>query len=123
MFIKCNSYNKRKYLKFTDFIKSHKNVYQSKIYKDFRLFGQVSLTGTLVRTVHVFSIDIGMEFGMKKCGMFIMKRGKVVHCEGIMLPNNEVMKKVEKEGYTYLGIVGLDKINEDEMKKKNNKGI
>ena len=31
-------------------------------------------------------------------------------CEGEMLPNNEVMKEVEKEGYTYLGIVELDKI-------------
>ena len=39
-------------------------------------------------------------------------------CEGEMLPNNEVMKEVEKEGYTYLGIVELDKIKEDEMKKK-----
>ena len=73
---------------------------------------------TLVRTVHVFSTDIGMEFGMKKCGIVTMKRGNVVICEGIMLPNNEVMKDVEKEGYAYLGIVELDKIKEDEMKKK-----
>ena len=71
-----------------------------------------------MRTVHVFSTDIGMEFGMKKCGILTMKRGKVVRCEGIMLPNNEVMKEVEKEGYTYLGIVELDKIKENEMKKK-----
>ena len=47
-----------------------------------------------------------------------MKRGKVVRCEGIKLPNNEVMKEVEKEGYTYLGIVELDKIKENEMKDK-----
>ena len=73
---------------------------------------------TLVRTVHVFSTDIGMEFGMKKCGILTMKRRRVVRCEGVMLPNNEVMKEVEKEGYTYLGIVELDKIKEDEMKKK-----
>ena len=73
-----------------------------------------------MRTVHVFSTDIGIEFGMKKCGILTMKRGKVVRCEGIilMLPNNEVMKEVEKEGYTYLGIVELDKIKENEWKKK-----
>ena len=47
-----------------------------------------------------------------------MKRGKVVRCEGIKLPNTEVMKEVEKEGYTYLGIVELDKIKENEMKEK-----
>ena len=37
---------------------------------------------TLVRTAHVFSTDIGMEFGMKKCGIRTVKRGKVVRCEG-----------------------------------------
>ena len=29
---------------------------------------------TLVRTVHVFGTDTGMEFGMKKCGILTMKR-------------------------------------------------
>ena len=72
---------------------------------------------TLVRTIHGFTTDIGMEFGMKKCRILTMKRGKVVRCEGIKLPNCEVMKEVEKEGYTNLGIVGLDKIKENEMKK------
>ena len=37
---------------------------------------------TLVRTVHAFSSDIGMEFGIKICGILTMKRGKVVICEG-----------------------------------------
>ena len=32
----------------------------------------------VVRTVHVFSTEIRIEFGMKKCGILIMKRGKVV---------------------------------------------
>ena len=31
----------------------------------------------LVRTVHVFSTDTRKEFGMKKCGIIYMKRGKV----------------------------------------------
>ena len=52
---------------------------------------------------------------MKKYGILTMKRGKVVRCEGIKLPNNDV---VEKKGYTYLGIVELDKIEENEMKEK-----
>ena len=73
---------------------------------------------TLVRTVHVFSTDIGMEFGMKKCGVLTMKRGKVVRCEGIKLLNNEVMKEVEKEGYTNVDILELDKIKKNEMKEK-----
>ena len=70
-----------------------------------------------MKTVHVFSTDIGMEFGMKKCGTLTINRGKVVRCEGIKLPNSNIMKEVEKEGYTYLGIVALDKIKENEMKE------
>ena len=73
---------------------------------DFKLFAKSEeQIDTLVRTVHVYSNVIGIEFGMKKCGILTMKRGKVVRCEGIMLPNNEVIEEVEKEGYTYLGIV------------------
>ena len=41
-----------------------------------------------------------------------MKRGKVVRCEGIRLPNCEVMKEVEKEECKCLGIIELDKIKE-----------
>ena len=38
--------------------------------------------------------------------------------QDIELPNGETMKEVEQEGYTYLGIVELDKIKESEMKEK-----
>ena len=75
-------------------------------------------TNTLVRTVYVFSTDIGMEFGIKKCGILTMKRGKTVKSEGIWLPYGEVMKQIGQEGYTYLGIIELDKIKETEMKEK-----
>ena len=75
-------------------------------------------TNTLVRTVHVFSTDIGMEFGIKKCGILTMKRGKIVKSEGIKLPDGEVMKQVGQEGYTYVGIIELDKVKETEMKEK-----
>ena len=53
---------------------------------------------TLVRTVYIFSTDIAMEFGMKKCGILTIKKRRVVRCGGIKLPNSEVMKEVEKEG-------------------------
>ena len=75
-------------------------------------------TNTLVRTVYVFRTDIGMKFGIKKCGILTMKRGKIVKSEGIKLPDGEVMKQVGQEGYTYLGIIELDKIKETEMKEK-----
>ena len=56
----------------------------------------------LVRTVCLYVFcDIRMEFGMKRHGILTIKRGKVVWCEGIKLPNSEGMKEVEKEGYTH----------------------
>ena len=50
-----------------------------------------------------------MEFGLRKCSVVTLKRGKIARCEGVELPDDEVMKEVEQEGYTYLGIVELDK--------------
>ena len=49
----------------------------------------------LVRTAYVFSADIGVWFGMKICGNFTMKRRKVVRCEGIKLPNSEVIRRLK----------------------------
>ena len=73
-------------------------------------------TNRLVRTVYVLSTDISVKFGVKKCGILTMKRGKIVKSEGIKLPDCEVIKQVGQEGYTYLGII--DKIKETEMKEK-----
>lgn len=73
---------------------------------------------SLIQTTNIFSTDIGMEFGIKKCGVLVLKRGKIIKCDGIELPSNEVIKQVEEDGYTYLGIVELDKIMENEMKQK-----
>ena len=77
-------------------------------------------TNTLLRTVYVFRTDISMEFEVKKCGILTMKRGKIVKIEGIKLPYGEAMKKVGQEGYTYLGVIELDKIKERDMKEKIN---
>ena len=73
---------------------------------------------SLTQTTHIFSTDIGMEFGIKKCGVLALKRGKIVRCEDIELPNDEIIKEVGQEGYTYLGIVEFDKVKENEVKEK-----
>ena len=66
----------------------------------------------------MFSTNIGMEFGIKKCGILTMKRGKIEKSEEIKLPDGQVMKQVGQEGYTYLGIIELDRTKETEMKEK-----
>ena len=50
------------------------------------------------------------------CGVTVMKRGKIVASEGIVLANGENVKAVDAEGCRYLGILELDKIKESEMK-------
>ena len=45
--------------------------------------------------MHTVSIDIGMEFGIKKCGMLLLKRGNVLSPAGVSLPDGLVMKKID----------------------------
>ena len=65
----------------------------------------------------MLSGDIDMEFGTAKCGVLVLKRGKVVNTDGIELPNRETIKEVEEDGYRYLGVLESDKVKEKEMKK------
>ena len=47
---------------------------------------------TLIQSVSIFSQDIGMEFGIEKCAMLIMKIGKRHRTEGIQLPNQDKIR-------------------------------
>ena len=49
----------------------------------------------LVQTVFTCSEDIGMEFGLKKYGVVVIKKGKLVTFDGINLPDQEIMKEVD----------------------------
>ena len=68
---------------------------------------------TLIHTVRIYSRDIGMEFGIEKCAMLVMKS------DGIELPNKDKIKTLtEKETYKYVGILEADTIKQAEMKEK-----
>ena len=51
-----------------------------------------------------------MEFGIKKCGTIILKRGKVVRSDGLELLSGEKIKEIAENGYKYQGITEYDKI-------------
>ena len=73
---------------------------------------------SLIQTVRVFSEDIGMEFGIEKCAVLVMKRGKVVKSEGIKLPDYETIQGLKDgDSYKYLGILEADRIKHEEMKE------
>ena len=63
---------------------------------DLKLYGKSEneIKG-LVPTAEVFSQDIGMEFGIKKCGVIIMNRGKVKSTGGIELPSGKKIREIE----------------------------
>ena len=71
----------------------------------------------LISTVQILSNDIGMGFGIKKCGVLALKRGTVVSSEGVEMPDGERIKEVEKNGYRYLRILDYNKIKESKMKE------
>ena len=74
---------------------------------------------SLVQTVHVFSSDIGMEFGVKKCAMLVIRRGRLVRSEEIVLPDeNKIWVIGENDSHKYLGVLEADKIKREEMKEK-----
>ena len=72
---------------------------------DLKHFGKsYEKVDSLIQTVHTFSIDIGLEFGIKKV---VLKREKIAKMEGVVLPDGQVMK-VEDRRYRYLGILETD---------------
>ena len=51
---------------------------------DLKLYGNnQNEIDSFVRTVKIVTKDIGMKFGIDKCGVLAMKRGKEVECDGI----------------------------------------
>ena len=49
---------------------------------------------TLMQAVRIYSEDIGMEFGIEKCTMLIMKNRKRHRTEGIKLLNQDETKMI-----------------------------
>ena len=74
---------------------------------------------TLIHAVRIYSQDIGMEFGIEKCAILVMKSGKRHLTDGIELPKvDKIRTLAENETYKYLGILEADTIKQVEMKDK-----
>ena len=69
--------------------------------------------------VRIYSQEIGMEFGIEKCAMLVMKSGKRNLTDGMELSNQEKIRTLgEKEAYKYLEIMEADTIKQVEVKEK-----
>ena len=74
---------------------------------------------TLIHAVKINSPDRGIEFGIEKFAMLVMKSGKRHLTEGMELPNQDKIRtRRERETYKYLGIWEADIIKRVVMKEK-----
>ena len=74
---------------------------------------------TLIHAVRIYSQDIGMEFGIEKCAMLVMKSGKQHLTDWMELPNQDKIRTLaENKTYKYMGILKADTIKQVEMKNK-----
>ena len=87
---------------------------------DLKLYGKdKAQLESLTQIVRIFSHDIGMQFGIEKCAVLVLKRGKVVESSGIQLPDdNEIKALKECEGYKYLGVIEVDEMLHSQIKEK-----
>ena len=101
-----------------EFSESKEKINHILFMDDLKLYSQ-SQKGldSLVQTVRVFSEDIGMEFGIEKCAILVMEKGKIVKSVCIQLPDGKVIKSLQEgESYKYLGILEVDEFLEEKMK-------
>ena len=69
--------------------------------------------------MRIFSNDIGIKFGIEKCAVLIMKRGKMTQSEGItLLDDTNIRSLKEDEGYKYIGLLEADMMLHRQMKEK-----
>ena len=68
---------------------------------------------TQIHTVRIYSQDIGMEFGIEKRAMLVMKNGKQQLTEGMEQPNQDNIRTLgEKETYKQMGILEANTIKQ-----------
>ena len=76
---------------------------------------------SLIHEVRIYTQDIGMEFGIEKYTLLVMKSGKRHLTDGMEVPNQDKIRTLGgKEIYKYLVIFKADAIKQVEMKEKNN---
>lgn len=84
------------------------------IVDDLRLYGA---NDSLIQAVKI-SEDIKMSFGLEKCGVLEMRKGRKDDNSGIDFSDDQHIGEVEEEGYRYIGILQLDQTLNTKMKGK-----
>ena len=90
---------------------------------DIKLFAKMEKEReTQIHTIRIYSQGKGMEFGIEKCLIHVMKSGKRHLTEGMELRNQDKIRTLgENEIYKYLGILETDTFQQADMKETNQK--
>ena len=75
-----------------------------------------------LNTVREFSADITMKFGLDKCAIVAIEKGKFKKSEGIHLQDLSIKALEEGETYKYLGVEETNKIDHTKMRKLHKEG-
>ena len=97
--------------------RSQEKINQLMYMDDIKLFAKNEKElETQIHTLRIYNQDIGMEFGIEKCAMLVMKSGKRHRTDSIGLPNQDKIRTLEEnDAYKYLGILEADIIKQVEM--------
>ena len=73
----------------------------------------------LIRKVHAFSRDIGMEFGLDKCAKCVIEAGKKVPGQKVEIDEGQFVEDLESDTtYKYLGIEENSTFDHKHLRKK-----
>ena len=72
----------------------------------------------LCETVHKFSQDIGVKFGLDKCAVLELKSCVRERRDSVIFPDGGMMQDVDENGYKYLGVLEAGGMMVKEMKEK-----
>lgn len=62
--------------------------------------------------------NIKLEFGLKRFGILILKRGKIYYREMIKLLDQQIMKETKNDGLNIICFVELDRAKEQGMREE-----
>lgn len=72
---------------------------------------------SLMAMVQMISKDIGLESGIAKCGLTILKRMKISKSHEVNLESGEIIKEVGEKEYKHLRFIERDNMDEHKMKE------